>query len=435
MKPGRPSYSILSAALVGSVVEWYDLFVYGTLVVTLSVVFFPASGSVPPILPALGAFVAGAAVRPVGGVLFGRYGDLIGRKFAFLLTTVIMGLGSVGVGLLPTYNQVGIFAPIALVMLRIVQGLALGGEYGGAATYIAENAADNRRGFWTSFTQSAATVGLLLATLVSLATRIYLGNVAFQSWGWRVPFLGAAFLLIIALIIRWKLTETALFATLKNLKRTSLSPLSDTLARKGNLKLIILALVVVSGSAVVWHTAQFYTAIFMQNTLKIDFLTAAIIISSALALGAPFFVFFGWLSDRIGRLKIMLTGSVVGAISFYPTYYVISLYSHPPNILILTGMLFTQIFLSAMCYGPMGAFLVEFFPAKVRYTSTSISHGIGTGDIGDGTLVIAPILVLAMGSIYAGLIWSTVVPILSSLVALYFIGETKEKSIWTEVLQ
>jgi MFS family permease len=435
MKPTRPSYAILGAALIGSVVEWYDLFVYGTLVVTLSVVFFPASASVAAILPALGAFVAGAAVRPLGGILFGRYGDLIGRKFAFVLTTMIMGLGSVGVGLLPTYNQVGILAPIALVSLRIVQGLALGGEYGGAATYIAENAADKDRGFWTSFTQSAATVGLLLATVVSLATRIYLGNVAFQSWGWRIPFLGAAFLLAIALVIRWRLTETALFTTLKNIKKTSPTPLSDSVARKANLKLILLALVVVSGASVVWHTAQFYTAIFIQNTLKIDFLTAAVITSLALALGAPFFVLFGWLSDRIGRLKIMLIGSVIGAISFYPTYYLIHLYSHPPNLPILTAMLFAQIFLSAMCYGPMGAFLVEFFPAKVRYTSTTISHGVGTGDVGDGTLVIAPILVLLLGNIYAGLIWSSMIPILTSLVAFHFIKETKEKSIWTEVIQ
>jgi MFS family permease len=435
MNPMRPSYGILSAAVIGSVIEWYDLFVYGTLVVTLSIVFFPSSGSVPAILPALGAFVAGAAVRPIGGLLFGRYGDLIGRKFAFVLTTITMGLGSVGIGLLPTYNEVGILAPISLVLLRVVQGLALGGEYGGASTYIAENTSDKNRGFWTSFTQSAATIGLLLATIVSLVTRLYLGNALFQNWGWRIPFLGAAFLLIIALIIRWRLTETALFRSLKKLKRTSSYPVKESISRKSNLKLILLALVVVSGASVVWHTAQFYTAIFMQSTLKIDFLTAAIIISSALALGAPFFVFFGWLSDRIGRLRVMMTGSIVGALSFYPTYFVINLYSRPPNMPILVFMLFVQIFLSAMCYGPMGAFLVELFPARIRYTSTSISHGIGTGDVGDGTLLIAPILVLSIGSIYAGLIWSTVIPLVSSIIALHFLKETRETSIWEEIAQ
>jgi MFS family permease len=435
MKPASPSYGILGAALIGSIVEWYDLFVYGSLVVTLSVVFFPTNGIVPPILPSLGAFVAGAAVRPLGGALFGRYGDLIGRRFAFILTTVIMGLGSVFVGLLPTYNQVGVFAPIALVLLRILQGLALGGEYGGAAIYIAENTADNNRGFWTSFTQSAATLGLLLASSVALATRIYLGNAAFQSWGWRIPFLGASFLLVIALAIRWKLTETPLFAALKNIKKTSTSPLSDSVARKANLKLILLALMVVSGAAVVWHTAQFYTPIFMQNTLKIDFLTVGIITVVALALGAPFFVFFGWLSDKIGRLKIMLLGSVLGAATFYPIYYTIDLYSHPANIPILTSLLFIQIFLSAMCYGPLGAFLVEYFPGRIRYTSMSISHGIGTGDIGDGTLIIAPLLVILIGNVYAGLIWSTIVPIATSVTAFLLIRETRTTSIWTELNQ
>ncbi len=430
-----PSLGILGAALVGSIIEWYDLFVYGSLVVTLSVVFFPSNGIVPPILPSLGAFVAGAAVRPLGGALFGRYGDLIGRKFAFIMTTVIMGLGSVFVGFLPTYNQVGIWAPITLVLLRILQGLALGGEYGGAAIYIAENTIDRNRGFWTSFTQSASTVGLLLASLVALLTRLYLGNAAFQSYGWRIPFLGASVLLVIALIIRLKLTETPLYSTLKSVKKTSSSPLSDSVIKKANLKLILIALLVVSGSSVVWHTAQFYTSIFMQNTLKIDFLTAVTITVAALALGAPFFVFFGWLSDKIGRLKIMLLGSVLGALTFYPIYYLIDRYSHPANVPVLAGLLFVQIVFSAMCYGPLGAFLVEFFPAKIRYTSISISHGIGTGDIGDGTLVIAPILVLLLGNIYAGLIWSSVVPIATSLVAFFLVKETKATSIWAEIAE
>jgi MFS family permease len=419
--------------MIGSVVEWYDLFVYGSLVVILSVVFFPSTGLVPPILPSLGAFVAGAAVRPVGGALFGRYGDMIGRKYAFVMTTVIMGLGSILVGLLPTYSEVGILAPIALVLLRILQGLALGGEYGGGTIYIAENTSDNNRGFWTSFTQSAATIGLLLASVVALLVRLYLGPVAFANWGWRLPFLGASVLLVIALIIRWRLTETALFTTLKNAKKTSVSPLSDSLTKKSNFKLIVLALVIVSGSAVVWHTAQFYTSIFLQNNLKIDFLISGEITAAALALGTPFFIFFGWLSDKIGRLKIMLLGSVLGALTFYPIYYTIKLYSHPVNIPLLTGLLFLQILFSAMCYGPLGAFLVEFFPAKIRYTSMSISHGIGTGDVGDGTLVIAPLSVILLNNIYAGLIWSTIVPLIASFVAIIYIKETKETSIWSEI--
>ncbi len=413
--------------------EWYDLFVYGSLVVVLSVVFFPVQGSVPPILPAIGAFVAGAAVRPLGGAVFGRFGDLIGRKFAFILTTVVMGLGSVVVGLLPTYSQAGLWAPTALVVLRILQGLALGGEYGGGTIYVAENTADGSRGYWTSFIQSAATLGLLLSSSVVLVTRLFLGNDAFQSWGWRIPFLGASLLVVLAVTIRWRLTETPLFSALKEMGRTSLSPLSDSIARRENLKLILSALALVSGASVVWHTAQFYTSIFMQSTLKIDFLTSSIVTVTALAIGAPFFVFFGWLSDRIGRLRVILTGTVLGAATFYPIYYAMSLYSRPANILVLAGLLFLQVFFSAMCYGPLGAFLVEYFPANIRYTSVSISHGVGTGDIGDGTLVIAPLVALVVGNIYAGLIWSFAVPVLTSVIAALFIKETKKTSIWAEI--
>ncbi|MHB1907410.1 MAG: MFS transporter [Nitrososphaerales archaeon] len=435
MQRARPNFGVLSAAVAGSVVEWYDLFVYGSLVVVLSSVFFPSNGGIPSILPSIGAFVAGAAVRPLGGAVFGRFGDLIGRKFAFIMTTVIMGLGSILVGFLPTYNQVGFLAPLALVLLRILQGLALGGEYGGGVLYIAENCSDRNRGLWTSFTQVASTLGLFLATVVVLFSRLYLGNAAFESWGWRIPFLAASFLLVIALAIRWRLAETALFSALKESKGTSNAPISESLAKKENLNLIVLTLLIVSGSAVVWHTAQFYTSIFMQNTLKLNILTSSEITVVALAFGSPFFVFFGWLSDRVGRLPIIFGGSVLGALAFYPTYYAINLYSRPPNISILTGLLFIQIFFSAMCYGPLGALLVETFPAKVRYTSMSISYGIGTGDIGDATLVIAPIIALALSNIYAGLIWSTLVPIFCAFIGLFFFKETRKRSIWSEVAQ
>ncbi len=429
----RPSKTILAAALIGSVVEWYDLFVYGSLVVVLSGVFFPSSGSVPPILPAIGAFVAGAAVRPLGGALFGRYGDLLGRKYAFVLTTLVMGLGSVFVGLLPTYAEAGVLAPLALVLLRILQGLALGGEYGGGVTYVAENTNDRNRGFWTSFTQSAATLGLLLASLVSLGVRIGLGPSAFQSWGWRIPFLGAALLLAVALFVRWRLSETPFYSTLREMNRTSEAPLKESTTNRENLRKLLLAAVLISGASVVWHTAQFYTSIFMQNTLKIDFLTASTVVAASLALGAPAFLLFGWLSDRWGRLKIVLAGNVLGAFSFYPTYYAIAQYSQPPNLPVLTGLLFVQILFSAMCYGPLGAFLVEYFPGRIRYTSVSIAHGVGTGDVGDGTLLIAPFLALSLGNIYGGLIWSTLAPLASTLIVILFLKETKETSIWSEI--
>ena len=429
----NPSWGVLAAALVGSIIEWYDLFVYGSLVVVLSAVFFPSNGIVPPILPAIGAFVAGAAVRPLGGALFGRYGDLVGRKYAFVLTTSVMGLGSVFVGLLPTYAEAGVIAPFALVMLRVLQGLALGGEYGGGVTYIAENSDNGNRGYWTGFTQSAATLGLLLASVASLSARIGLGAQAFQSWGWRVPFLGASLLLGLALAMRWRLRETPLFSALKEAKKTSKAPLKESAASRENLKRILLALVVVSGAAVVWHTTQFYTSIFMQNTLKIDFLTAGTITVISLALGAPFFVIFGWLSDRVGRLRVIFAGNLLGSLSFYPTYFLIKAFSRPPNVPILTMLMFVQVLFSAMCYGPLGAFLVEYFPGRIRYTSVSIAHGIGTGDVGDGTLLIAPSLAIMTGDAFAGLIWSTLVPLVATGIAVLFLRETKGTSIWSEV--
>lgn len=433
MTPSKPSYTILAGALVGSVVEWYDLFVYGSLVVVLSGVFFPMNGSVPAILPALGAFVAGAAVRPVGGAVFGRLGDKVGRKFAFIVTLLVMGAGSVVVGLLPTYKEVGIVAPIALVSLRVMQGLALGGEYGGGVIYMAENSPDATRGYWSSFTQAAATLGLILATAVVVLTRLLLGNDAFAAYGWRLPFLGAILLLVVAVVVRWRLRETALFAAVKDRGETSKAPLSESLARQ-RMRTIAVALVVVSGAAVVWHTAQFYTSIFMQSTLEVGFLTSSEVTLAALLLGAPFYVVFGRLSDKIGRLKVILGGCLLGGLSFYPSYYAVSIFSKPsPDVPVLVALLFVQVLFSAMCYGPLGAFLVELFPARIRYTSVSISHGVGTGDVGDATLIVAPLLVFALGDPYAGLIWSTAIPVVSSILGFLLIKETRGTRIWEEV--
>jgi len=233
--------------------------------------------------------------------------------------------------------------------------------------------------------------------------------------------------------IRWRLRETILFASLKEGKRTSKAPLSEAMGRE-RIRKIVLALVIVSGASVVWHTAQFYTSVFMQSTLKIDFLTSSVVTLSALLLGSPLYVLFGRLSDRVGRLKIIFGGSVLGALTFYPTYYAMSLFSEgSPNVPVLAALLFLQVVFSAMCYGPLGAFLVEFFPARIRYTSISISHGVGTGDIGDGTLLIAPALAFALGNIYGGLVWSTIVPILTSLVGSLLLRETRGIRIWDEV--
>lgn len=425
------SFITLTSTL-GSVIEWYDLFVYGALVVVLSRVFFPSPTPALSLIAALAAFVAGAAVRPFGGAVFGRLGDLVGRKFAFLLSIIVMGVGATFTGLLPTYASVGLVAPALLLIVRVLQGLALGGEYGGAAIYIAEHAPDRSRGYWTGYIQATATCGLLLSLAVVLATRVSLGQDDFLLWGWRVPFLMSSVLVVIAILLRWRLKETPIFTKLKNAGKTSDAPLRESMTNKMNLRLVFLALVVVSGSSVIWHTAQFYSMIFMQTVLNLDFLTSGLIMLPALLLGAPFFVLFGWLSDKVGRKKILLLANLSGAIALIPLYVGMRTFSSPPNIPLLATLVFLQVLLSAMAYGPLAAFLVELFPARIRYTSLSISHGVGTGDIGDGTVLIAPALVLATGNIYTGLTWSVAVPLITLLVGLRYMRETRQIKIWEE---
>lgn len=436
---GRDGFSATSslpfvaiASTLGSVIEWYDLFVYGSLVVVLSSVFFPSSTPALSLLAALAAFVSGAAVRPFGGAVFGRLGDLVGRKFAFLLSLIVMGVGATFTGLLPTYSSVGLLAPALLLVVRVLQGLALGGEYGGAAIYIAEHSPEGSRGYWTGYVQATATGGLILSLAVVLVTRVSLGEEDFLLWGWRVPFLLSSVLVVVAVLVRWRLKETPIFSKLKSAKKTSNAPLRESLTNKTNLRLVLLALAIVSGSSVIWHTAQFYSMIFMQTVLKLDFLTSGVIMLSALLLGAPFFVLFGWLSDRVGRKKILLLANLLGAMALVPVYIGMKAFSSPPNVPLLATLVFVQVLLSAMAYGPLAAFLVELFPARIRYTSLSVAHGVGTGDIGDGTVLIAPALVLATGNIYAGLIWSVAVPLVTLSVGLCYMRETRQTEIWKE---
>lgn len=420
------------AAVSGSIIEWYDLFLYGSLIVILSDVFFPSHDPALSLLYSISAFVAGAAVRPVGGIIFGRMGDLIGRKYAFFLTVTIMGTGTVLIGLLPTYGQVGILAPLILVLLRIMQGMAVGGEYGGAAIFIAENVADDKRGYWTSYVQATATLGVLLSSAVVLLTRLHMGHSEFHDWGWRIPFLLSFPLVVLAIVIRWRLRETKLFSRLLELGNTSRHPLKESLANKKNLRPLLLALLAVSGASVVWHTGQFYTSIFMQSMLKMDFISTSLVMLIAISFGAPFFVFFGWLSDKIGRIKILLLGNILAAVTYYPLYVGIKFFADPLNLPMLAGLVFVQILFSAMCYGPLAAFLVERFSARIRYTSLSVTYGLGTGVIGDATLLIVPAIVFVTGNIFSGLVWSIVTPIVTSLLVAFFIKETKV-SIWSEV--
>jgi len=313
---------VIFASSLGTVFEWYDFYLYGTLAVFFSALFFPPGNDSAAFLASLATFGAGFAVRPLGALVFGRIGDRVGRKYTFLITIVVMGLSTALVGVLPTYAQIGIWAPIGLVTLRLAQGLALGGEYGGAATYVAEHAPHGRRGYYTSWIQTTATLGFFLSLAVILACRLGFGEEAFRTWGWRVPFLLSVALLGVSVYVRLKLEESPVFAEMKAEGRLSRAPLTESFGRWGNGRIVLLALLgATAGQGVVWYTGQFYALFFLQNTLKLDFQTSYLLIAAALLIGTPFFVFFGRLSDRLGRKAIMVTGCLLAAATFIPIFH------------------------------------------------------------------------------------------------------------------
>ena len=425
---------VIAASSAGTMIEWYDFYLYGTLAVFFSTLFYPPGNPTGAFLASLATFGAGFAVRPFGAIVFGRVGDLVGRKYAFLVTLTIMGLATTGVGLLPTYEQIGIAAPILLVLLRLLQGLALGGEYGGAATYVAEHAPDDKRGYYTSFIQTTATLGFFLALAVVLATRLSVGDEAFKAWGWRIPFILSALLLGLSLYIRMKLRESPLFTKLKDAGKTSKAPLKDSFGNKRNWKLILLALFgATAGQAVVWYTGQFYALYFLQTSLKVNYVTAYIIIAIALALGTPFFLVFGKLSDRFGRKKIMMAGCLLAALTYVPIYMAMNKFANPLNPLMLTALVFIQVLYVTMVYGPIAAFLVELFPAKIRYTSMSLPYHLGNGEFGGFTPLIASAIVAATGNIYAGLAYPIAIAVMTFIIGSLFLPETNHVRIWDEV--
>ncbi|KQT32085.1 MFS transporter [Sphingomonas sp. Leaf412] len=318
---GRREVLVIAASSLGTVFEWYDFYLYGLLATYISAQFFSGVNETTAFILALAAFAAGFAVRPFGALVFGRVGDIVGRKNTFLVTMGLMGLSTFAVGLLPSYATIGVAAPFILVALRIVQGLALGGEYGGAATYVAEHAPAGKRGFYTSWIQTTATLGLFAALLVVIGLRTWIGEAAFADWGWRVPFLVSIVLLAVSMWIRLQLAESPVFQKMKDEGATSKAPLTEAFARWGNLKWVLIALFgAVAGQAVVWYAGQFYALFFLEKTLKVDGATANVMIAVALAIGTPFFVFFGWLSDRIGRKPIILTGCAIAAVTYFPLF-------------------------------------------------------------------------------------------------------------------
>ncbi len=321
---------VILASSLGTVFEWYDFYLYGSLSAIIAVQFFSGVNPTAAFIFALMAFAAGFAVRPFGAIFFGRLGDLVGRKYTFLITILIMGLSTFIVGILPTYAQWGIAAPIILIILRLFQGLALGGEYGGAATYVAEHAPHGRRGFYTSWIQTTATLGLFLSLLVILGTRTWLGEEAFAAWGWRIPFLLSIVLLGVSVWIRLTLSESPAFKKMKEEGKTSKAPLTEAFGRWENAKVALIALFGgTAGQAVVWYTGQFYALFFLTQTLKVDGATANILIALSLLIGTPFFIIFGWLSDKIGRKPIILGGCLVAALTYFPLFALITHYANP----------------------------------------------------------------------------------------------------------
>ncbi|TWI13356.1 MFS transporter [Aerolutibacter ruishenii] len=320
---------VIFASSLGTVFEWYDFYLYGSLAAIIAKQFFSGVNETTGFIFALLAFAAGFAVRPFGALVFGRLGDMIGRKYTFLVTIVIMGFSTFLVGVLPSYASIGITAPVILIVLRLLQGLALGGEYGGAATYVAEHAPDGKRGLYTSFIQTTATIGLLLSLIVILGVRESIGVEAFEAWGWRIPFLVSIVLLGVSVWIRMQLSESPLFQQMKNEGKLSKAPLTESFFSK-NGRIVLLALLgATAGQAVVWYAGQFYAMYFLSQSLKVDSTTTWLLIGGALLLGTPFFVFFGWLSDKIGRKKIVMAGCLIAALTYFPLFKALTHYANP----------------------------------------------------------------------------------------------------------
>jgi MFS family permease len=329
---------VVLASSLGTVFEWYDFYLYGSLAAIIARQFFTSLDNTSAFIFALLAFAAGFIVRPFGALVFGRLGDIVGRKHTFLITIVIMGASTFLVGVLPGYTTIGAAAPIGLIVLRLLQGLALGGEYGGAATFVAEHAPQHRRGEYTSWIQTTATLGLLLSLMVILGTRTLLGEDQFVAWGWRVPFLLSAVLLAISVWIRLSMQESPAFQKMKDEGKTSKAPLSESFGQWPNLKIVIIALLgLTAGQAVVWYTGQFYALFFLTQTLKIDGATANLLIGAALLIGTPFFVLFGMLSDRIGRKPIILAGCLIAALTYFPLFKALTVAGNPALAKALVG--------------------------------------------------------------------------------------------------
>ncbi|MDE1005675.1 MAG: MFS transporter [Paraburkholderia fungorum] len=532
---------VIFASSLGTVFEWYDFYLAGSLAIFISKSFFSGVNPTAAFIFTLLSFAAGFAVRPFGAIVFGRLGDMVGRKYTFLVTIVIMGLSTFLVGFLPGYASLGIASPVIFIAMRMLQGLALGGEYGGAATYVAEHAPAGRRGFYTAWIQTTATLGLFLSLLVILGVRTAMGEDTFAAWGWRIPFIASIVLLGVSVWIRLQLHESPVFERIKAEGKTSKAPLTEAFGQWKNLKIVILALIgLTAGQAVVWYTGQFYTLFFLTQTLKVDGATANILIAIALLIGTPFFLFFGSLSDRIGRKPIIMAGLLIAACTYFPLFKALTHYTNPAleaatakspivvianpdecsfqfnpvgtakftsscdiaksalskaglnyenvaapagtlaeikvgdtvintydgkaadakdqgkafdktlattlktagyppkadpsqinwpmSVVILTIMMIYV----TMVYGPIAAMLVEMFPTRIRYTSMSLPYHIGNGWFGGFLPATAFAIVAAKGDIYSGLWYPIVVALITLVIGMLFVKETKDSDIYAK---
>ncbi|MEY2935638.1 MAG: hypothetical protein RL033_6387 [Pseudomonadota bacterium] len=439
---------VITASAVGTLFEWYDFYLYGSLAVFFGKKFFPEGNETAQLLASLATFGAGFGVRPLGAVVFGHIGDLIGRKYTFLVTMATMGLSTALIGFLPSYATWGLGATALLVLLRLAQGLALGGEYGGAATYVAEHVPDNKRGYYTSYIQTTATIGFFLSMLVIGTTRSYFGEAEFLSWGWRIPFLLSFILLAVSLYIRVQMHESPLFARLKAGGKTSRNPFKESFGNPTNLRYVLIALFgATAGQGVVWYTGQFYTLTFLQATLKVDWATAYTVMAVALAITTPLFLYFGRLSDKIGRKKIMLAGCALGGLTYVPLFMAMKHFANPDglpkadpsqvNMPALIAIVVVQMVYVCMVYGPIAAFLVELFPTRIRYSSMSLPYHLGNGWFGGFLPLIATAVTASAwaketfgsGSIYTGLIYPIAICLLTVVVGGLYIKETKDHRI------
>lgn len=472
--PPSKIWMVILASSVGTMIEWYDFYIFGSLAAVLALKFYPQGNDTFAYIAYLSTFAVGFLVRPFGALFFGRIGDLVGRKYAFLVTLIIMGGCTFVIGLLPTFAQAGWFAPIALIGIRVLQGLALGGEYGGAAVYVAEHVPDARRGFYTSFIQITASLGLFISIMVVLATQFSMNKADFDRYGWRIPFLISIFLVIISLYIRLKMEESPIFQQMKSSGMTSSQPLKDAFTKSANLKLVLISLFgATAGQGVVWYTGQYYALFYLQTILKVNLRTGYIIVALAILFGMPFFTVFGALSDKIGRKKIIMAGCLIAVLSYYPIYHAMEsaagnhvvtfkstknkvtgawtltpLTPDPastngalvpakeaanPNVPMLVFLVFLQVLFVCMVYGPIAAYLVEAFPAKIRYTSLSLPYHIGNGVFGGLLPLIGLSLCAATGNIYAGLWYPMGVAGLTFIVGSIFLKESKHVKLWDEL--